>query len=49
MRQNLTGSPADVAPVFRHVFLHVSYDGKTMILIEPEERISDHHATGPDA
>jgi hypothetical protein len=32
----------------RDVMLQASSDGKTAVLIEIEERYSDHHATGPE-
>jgi hypothetical protein len=47
LRQDLIVSSAEEVPTSRDVFLHASSDGKTIVLIEPEERFSDHHATGP--
>ncbi|TCK31820.1 hypothetical protein B0G84_8896 [Paraburkholderia sp. BL8N3] len=32
----------------RDVMLQASPDGRTAVLIEVEERYSDHHATGPE-
>ena len=32
----------------RDVMLQASPDGRTAVLIEIEERYSDHHATGPE-
>ncbi|MGF6970379.1 hypothetical protein OKW43_007474 [Paraburkholderia sp. WC7.3g] len=32
----------------RDVMLQASPDGRTVVLIEIEERYSDHHATGPE-
>ena len=48
LRQDLVRSSAEEVPTSRDVFLHASSDGKTIVLIEPEERFSDHHATGPE-
>ena len=48
LRHDLIGSSAEVAPASRNVFLHASPNGKTVVLIELEERFSDHHATGPE-
>jgi hypothetical protein len=48
LRHDLIVSSAEEVPTSRDVFLHASSDGKTIVLIEPEERFSDHHATGPE-
>ncbi|MGH8783412.1 hypothetical protein [Paraburkholderia sp.] len=32
----------------REVILQASPDGRTVVLIEVEQRFSDHHATGPE-
>ena len=48
LRHDPVGPSAEETPASRgDVFLHASPDGKTIVLIEPEERFSDHHATGP--
>ena len=36
------------APAHRDVVLKASPDGRTVVLVEVEERFSDQHATGPD-
>jgi hypothetical protein len=48
LRQDLVGSSVEDVPTSRDIFPHASSDGKTIVLIEPEERFSDHHATGPE-
>jgi hypothetical protein len=43
------GSPSgEAAPACRDVALHASPNGKTLVLVEFEERFSDQHATGPE-
>jgi hypothetical protein len=49
LRHDPIGSSAEEGATSRgDVFLHASSDGKTIVLIEPEEHFSDHHATGPE-
>ncbi|WP_213767020.1 hypothetical protein [Caballeronia sp. dw_19] len=48
LRHDPVGSSAEAAPAPGEVFLYATLDGKTIVLIEPEERFSDHHATGPE-
>jgi hypothetical protein len=38
----------DEVQVDQEVILQASPDGRTVVLVEVEERFSDHHATGPD-
>ncbi|OUL93074.1 hypothetical protein [Paraburkholderia hospita] len=39
---------SDEASMHRDVILQTSRDGRTVILVEFDERFSDQHATGPE-
>ena len=49
LRHDPVGPSAEETPASRgDVFLHASPDGQAIVFSEPEERFSDHHATGPE-
>jgi hypothetical protein len=48
LHPNPAGPSGDPGRAHRDVVLQVSPDGRTIVLVEFEERFSDYHATGPD-
>jgi hypothetical protein len=48
LHPNAVSLSGEEARAHRDVMLQPSPDGRTVVLVEFEERFSDHHATGPE-
>ncbi len=48
LHPNPVSASGEEARAHREVMLQASPDGRTVVLVEIEERYSDHHATGPE-
>lgn len=48
LQRNSVSTIGDEARARRDVVLQASFDGRTVVLVEFDERFSDHHATGPE-
>jgi hypothetical protein len=48
LHPNPVSLSGEEAQAHREAILQASPDGRTAVLVEVEERFSDHHATGPE-